>query len=811
MRAPGRHGLRLLLEQPVASLVSIACLSVGIAATATSLTLTDATVLRPYGIPDAGSLVVLWESDAERPQELMEISLPTFRDWAERARSFESMAAFASSHWPGIARGGSDSFAIRPRAVSQQFFATLGRQPLVGRDFDEQDLLASTTPPVMLSHAFWVARLNAAPDAVGRTLFIDNKEYRVIGVMPRGFAFPDAPDVWLLVERALGDAFRENAMPPDQQRALGVLKSVARIREGVSRSEALSELAMIEQAIAQELRLPGKPVMPVLTPFAEVVVGRLGARVWISVVMTAAVLLFACFNVASLRGAQLRTRAGELALRLCLGASRRRLATELVVESIPLITVSIVIAVVVALGLEAWLGHVPAISASGLALSEFRPTAWTAVAIFGLLGGLSVSVVPAALALGTSEEGAATLGSRTVVRGSRATSALLMTQAAIAMCLVAMASGAFGAFARLAAADMGFATSGVTLLDVSVPEWKYSSPTERTGLDVRVLAALEALPGATQVGGVSLRPFRFGEITDGMQVRRREERSADAKDAIVASRVVVTPGYLGAMGMRLIEGRTFTEIDATSSEPIAIVSHSLARMVWGDTSPLGKQIESYTLTRGWQSRRVIGVVADVRSRLIDRVALELYYPHRPGGPPLGSFVVKHASAGAGSTATLRAALRNVDPDLTIEQVQTTGTVVDDVLAPARLLSTAMTVLGVTGVILLMLGIVGAAAAMLRAARREVAVRQAVGATPLTAARAPLRSMLVGLVAGTALGIALTPVALQAAVAVGVAEASGISGALLVAAAAVMGAATLAIAVTLGPAMKASPSELLRSE
>ncbi len=395
MFASVRLGLRLLLEQPVASFVSIACLAAGIAATAAALTLTDAAVLRPYGIRGAGSLVVLWQSDLARSQDLIEMSLPNFRDWAERAQSFDSMAAFGSSHWPGIARAGGESFAIAPRAVSRRFFQTLGRQPLAGRDFSEHDLLESTIAPVMLSHALWAARFNASPDAVGRTMFIDNKEHRVIGVMPRGFAFPEAPDVWILVERALGDVFRENAMPPDQQRALGVLQAIGRMRQGVSRTAALAELTMIEHAIAQEHKLSGAPLTPVLTPFAEVVVGRLGARLWIAVVMTAAVLLFACFNVASLRAAQLRGRAGELAVRLCLGASRGTLATQLLSETVPLVAISLVAAFILARGLEAWLGEVPAISASGLVLTEFRATAAIAVAVLGFVAGVVISIVPA--------------------------------------------------------------------------------------------------------------------------------------------------------------------------------------------------------------------------------------------------------------------------------------------------------------------------------------------------------------------------------------------------------------------------------
>jgi predicted permease len=811
MRASARHGLRLLLEQPVASLVTVACLSAGIAATATALTLTDATVLRPYGVRAAGSLVVLWESDLARPQDLIEISLPNFQDWAARARSFDSMAAFGSSHWPGIARAAGESFAVAPRAVTRRFFETLGRQPLLGRDFDEQDLLESTTPPVMLSHALWVARFNASPDAVGRTMFIDNDEHRVIGVMPRGFAFPDAPDVWILVERALGDTFRENAMPPDQQRALGVLEAVARIRDGVSRAEAQSELTMIQYAIAQEYRLAGTPLTPVMTPFAEAVVGQLGARLWIAVVMTAAVLLFACFNVAFLRTAQLRARAGELAVRLCLGASRRRLATELLAETIPLVAISVAAALILARGLEAWLGQIPAISASGVALNEFRTTAWTSVVLIGLVAGLAVSVVPAAMALGRSDERAAALVSRTVIRGSRGTSALLMTQAALSMCLVAMASGAFQTFTRLSAVDVGFARVGVTTLDISVPDWKYTSEAERTQLDQRLLAALEQLPGTSAAAGVSVRPFRFGEIADGMQVRRPEDVASGRDAAIGASRVIVTPRYFDAMGIVLVAGRAFTDFDRTSSQRVTIVNRNLARALWGEASPLGKQIESYTLSGGWQPQLIVGVAADVRSRVLDRFAMEMYVPHGRGGLPLGSYVVRHDVARPITEAALRAALRGVDPDVVLARAQTTKAVLDAVLAPARLLTTAMTVLGATGLTLLALGIFGAAAAALRVARREVAVRQAIGATPFIAARAPLRSLVLGLLTGIAVGTALTPIALQAVVLIGVADASGVSAALLFAGAAVIAAVTLAVALTLTPAMKASPAELLRAE
>ncbi len=398
-----------------------------------------------------------------------------------------------------------------------------------------------------------------------------------------------------------------------------------------------------------------------------------------------------------------------------------------------------------------------------------------------------------------------------MISGSRSTHAVLVTQAALAMCLVAMATGAFQTFIRLSALDVGFATAGVTTLDISVPDWKYPSEGERTRLDERLLTALEQLPGTSAAAGVSVRPFRFGEIADGIHVRRPEDVATAPDATVAASRVIVTPRYFDAMGIMLVAGRAFTDFDRLSSRSVAVVSRGLARVLWGEASPLGKQIEFYTLTRGWQPHEIVGVADDVRSRVIDRFALELYVPHGRGGLPLGSYVIKHAGQPAITATALRAALTAVDPDLVLGRTQTTKAVVDAVLAPSRLLTTTMTIVGATGVLLLALGIFGAAGTVLRGARREVAIRQAIGATPFSAARAPLRSLLTALLIGTVAGGIAAPAALRLLALMGVADASGLLPALTGATAAVAAATLLAVGVTLAPAMKRSPAELLRTE
>jgi predicted permease len=796
-------------QRPVAALVSIVCLALGLGASATAVMLADATVLRPYGLNGAGDLVVLWETDLDRPRDMIEVSLPTFEDWAARSTSLASLAAFGSSHWPGIARIGGDSIAISPRGVSQQFFRTLGRAPLIGRDFTAEDLALDAVAPVILSHAFWVTRFGASPNAIGQSFFIDNDEHRIIGVMPPGFAFPDAPDVWISVERVLQGFAVANKMTRDQTRGFGVLEVIGRLKRDASRTQATADLNAVLLDIQQRYFPKNKPTIATMTPFAEVVIGRLGARLWIAVAMTIAVLLFACANVASLRLAHLRERVGELAARLCLGATRARLGRELLIETTPLMIAACVAAVVMAVALEAWLGQIPVVAASGVELSNYRDSGLAALLVFTVTSWLLVSAAPAAAAVHQTRTIDIHGTGRAVVQSSRAARTLLTVQAALAVCLVAMAAGAFQTFTRLAALDVGFSTTDVTVADLSFPDWRYEDPKHRTAVEQQLITALERVPGVTAAAGVSVRPYRFGEIADGMQMRRPEDAATNPDQTTGGSRVIVTPRYFEAMGISILEGRGFTEIDSTASLRNVVVSRGLARTLWGDSSPIGRQIESFSLSGGWQPSTVVGVAEDVRSRVIDRPALEVYMPYGRGGLALASFVIRHPAERVVTEPMIRAALGEVDPELAVSRVQTSRAVVDHVLAPSRLLSTAMNMLGTTGVVLLAVGIFGAAATALRVARREVAIRQAVGATPFVAARAPLRSLLIAITAGTIAGSIAAPGALQLLTALGVADAAVLWLALMGGALTVIGAAGIAIAATVRPAMRASPADLLR--
>ena len=311
----------------------------------------------------------------------------------------------------------------------------------------------------------------------------------------------------------------------------------------------------------------------------------------------------------------------------------------------------------------------------------------------------------------------------------------------------------------------------------------------------------------THVAAVSVRPFRFGEIADGLPVRRTGDVTTQPDDATAASRVAVAPEYFSAIGQQIVEGRAFTAFDHATSEPVAVISRTLARALFGEAPAVGQRVDTFTLSEKWRSRLVVGVAGDAQYRGLERPSLEVYVPVPQTLASIGSIVI--ASIASLTSEQVVQTLRRAEPDVAIEGFQTTGELHRTVLSPARLLATIVGLLGVTGLVLLALGIFAGAATALRVAWAEIAVRQAVGASPFQAARAPLR-MLTRALAGILSGLALAPAVLSAAASVGLSSPGASLLPLLGAIALVPAAAAVTIVPSLVRAAKCPPAELLRN-
>ena len=799
--------MRLIRRRPLSALVSALCLALGIAGCTVAWTLVDAAILRPFGLTASDRLVVLWESDPSRGQHLIEVSHLNFLDWQREARTLESMAAFGSSHWPALARIRSETVPLATRAVSATFFDTLGIEPALGRDFAPGDLRVGTVPPIVLSHRLWRTRFAQSPAVIGQTLFVDGEDHQIIAVMPRRFGYPDDPDAWLSVERALGQSFA--ALSEDQQRAIGVLEVLGRRRAGVSNAAVRGELSQIVRDLGQRHGASTPNITVAVNPFADVLMSRLGTRLWIAFGLAAVVLLFACANVASVRVAHSRERATELAARLFLGSSRSRLAIDLAIEAVPLLALATSLAALGWSSLIGLLSTAPAIAAGGIALGDRRELAALVIVGTSLLSWLLVGILPGVTASRRDLSDLQVDATHFAGRVSKAGAPLLLGQSAIAIVVIAVAAVALQAFARLSRTDIGFSTTGVTLIDTLAPGWKYPEVSDRRQLSERVRRALSDIPGVQHAAAVSVRPFRFGEIVDGLPVRRAGDSLVEPGDATAGSRVVVTPEYFAALGQSIVAGRGFTYDDRADTERVAIVSRTLARALWGDQSAVGKRLETFSLSEKWRARLVVGVSGDARYRGLERPAMEVYLPHQQSTTVPGSFVVA-TPAYPPSDAMIRQALHRVEPELAIEKIQTTDQLVQSVLSPARLLATVTSLLAGAGVLLLALGVFGAAAVALRSAWPEIAVRQAIGARPLQAARAPLGLLGRALAIGMAVGLVLSPLALSAAEALGLSDREGAVGALVLGALGVLTVSVIAVGPPLIRAARSSPADLLRS-
>ena len=383
------QGTRQVARRPLASLLSAVCLGVGIAACGAPWTLVDAAILRPFGLSRASELVVLWEADPARGRDLIEISHLNFLDWQRESRTLSSMAAFGSSHWPALARIGNETVPRGPRRlrhVLQDARYSAGD----GRDFDAAELQGPALPPVILSHRILVSRFGGSAAVVGQPLFIDGADHQIVGVMPGGFGYPDDPDVWLSLERALAESFK--TVPLDQQRQIGILEALGRRRSEASNAEVRAELTGIARSLRQRYHEPDDSVAVAVTRSSDVVIGRLGPRLWIAVALAGVVLLFAIGNVSAVRLAQLRERGIELTARLFLGASRARLSSELAIEAVPLVAAAIAIAWFARLSFVALISRSTVVAESGARLDgeleAMLMVAWLAAAAWVVVGPL---------------------------------------------------------------------------------------------------------------------------------------------------------------------------------------------------------------------------------------------------------------------------------------------------------------------------------------------------------------------------------------------------------------------------------------
>ncbi len=732
-------------------LTAAVVLSLGLAlgANTTTFSVVNAFLLRPLAIEDIDRVVRVREDYAapgEAP-DLRSLTAASYGAWREGQRVFTDIAAATDGNLTLTGAGEPQRF---PAArVSANFFPLLGMRPLLGRSFTADEDRPGSNRVVILSYDTWTARFGGDPGTVGRTLTLNGQPYTVVGVMPRGIHHPYEADMWVPL------AYRRDLNLDEEYYA------PARLKPGVTLAQARSEMNALVERLRQAGQQANGPRAANLSPMRGELVGGLDRLLYLLLAAATLVLLIACVNISSLLLAQGSQLGSEVAVRAALGATRGRLARQLLTHSLLLALLG-----AAAGTLLAAVAMKPLVALSpAYALGEFdiEPRLDLATLGYSLAAGLAVGLlfglVPALRLSRSGPGGALQEGGRTRTLGAggrRLLAGLVIAEVALSLVLLTAAGLIVRSFARLQAEPRGFDPRQVLSFAVPFPDFRFHSPAEKAAFAGRALAALRQVPGVAAVGGTSTQPLYTGTNAASFNVQGRP--AAEPRGYHLVHHRVVTPGYLESLRVPLVAGRFLDDRDTAGAARVVVVSRSLADRYWPGETAIGKQLRRGRArsTQPWLT--VVGV-AGTLEETHDEVLGNDDAWYLPAAQATAddlermTFTLRARGEPLALVPAVRAAIRSVDPDEPVFDVATMEQRFARRTTPERFSTAIYTALGLLGLVLAAVGIYGVLSFTVNQRRREIGIRAAVGAQPAQLCALVLGFGLRLAAAGLALGVA----------------------------------------------------------
>lgn len=759
-----RYAARILGRDVPFTAMAVLTLALGIGASTTVFSVVDAVLLKPLPYEAADRIVFPWRVSPpnidvgfdEYPWGRVD-----FLTLAGQSRAFGHLGAFQGASFNLTGRH--EPARLDGARVSAGFFQVLGVQPRLGRTFTEDEDRPGAPPVVVLGDRLWRDRFDEDPGVIGRMVDLNGTPHTVVGVMPRGFAFPQSagmPGVFVLprdselwVPLALSRGPRVRGEPAE-------LAVVGRLAPTESLESAQAELDVFSRQM-DDLFPQGKGwFQSRATPMMAQLAGDTRRPLLLLLGAVGVLLLIACANVASLLLARSMARSQELTLRGALGASRTRLVRQLVTEHLLLAVLGGAGGLALAwAGLEIARAFGPA-DVPRLTSARLDTTVLLFSIAMTLVSGLACGVAPAWAAAREDLVSSLKAGGNRSVAGagsSRARSAVLVLEVALALVLVIASGLLVRTFLHLARVDAGFNPERALTFELTLPSSSYGDADRIAAVYRTMLERVRGLPGVASAGIGETVPMGGAGESTGLRIPHRSP--ADAAELPYANYTIVSPGFLDAVGTPILRGRSFEESDTADSLPVALVNAAMAKRYWPGQDVIGKRvglpIRPFDMV-------VVGVVADVKHQsLREEPGPEIYVPYtqRPYPSMLTMHVVVRTRANPASmTSAVRDAIQAVDPQVPLAAVTTLDAIVDNAMAQPRFATMLVGAFGMLSLLLACVGLYGAVSYAVTSRTRELGVRLALGAPRRRVCALilghSLRITLLGIVIGSALALVL---------------------------------------------------------